>query len=401
MSRDLNISACSILLFIRDPIESVISEYTQLVKGQGRAEPIEAHLANFNVPDLVLRFIEALEPLPEVDLTVRNYSQRRHALDQVVADWLGVPGEDLAAPPVSTVNRSLTRSETALLRELNKYLERSAGPIGKRLVTKAPNVTSDPVTLPEKAQHDLATRLRPTIDAVNAKLADPTDSYSIEPTPPDAEPDWLTFDSAQIEALAAEFAETINRERQKTLLSAARTVWAEAPEAALQLFDQAVQVRPNDEGGHAALLDALTQLERWQDMEGALVRAVAEVPDPLAYRHRLAKWYLRTDRPDSATDVLRGAVDDGAANAQTFWLLARGHLRLSELEAALAAIDSALDMGVSPLDRALADKGRILESRGETDAALGAYEQALRLDADNQAARAGQSRLRVAGDART
>ena len=205
----------------------------------------------------------------------------------------------------------------------------------------------------------------------------------------------------QVKALAAEFAETINRERQKAFISAARTVWARAPEAALDLYDQAVQVRPNALDGHEALLDALTRLNRWQDMEDALARAVASVPEPLAYRHRLAKWYLRADRPEAAIEVLRPAVDDGTANAHTFWLLARGYYRLPELEAALAAIDSALDMGVSPHDRGLSDKGRILEARGETDAALRAYQQSLRFNVENQAARTGQSRLRGAGDAVT
>lgn len=163
------------LLFTRDPVGHCASLWQQSVKKGGNTNPIDRSAGMFNRPELAARFVEQCQAEPGVELTVRNYSVVRKDLRGAVTDWLGVPAEALRAPPIGTVNRSLTNAEVELQLALNRMLGRNlmlAGPLCEQL----PEIRADETRPSLEAQEALWERLSPAIEIVNAHV-DPAHRY--------------------------------------------------------------------------------------------------------------------------------------------------------------------------------------------------------------------------------
>src|SRR5699024_2202324 len=126
-------------LFIRDPIEHASSWYQQSIKRAGNTGSIDSwYETEYIDPIRVGNIIDLVAHEPNIDLTVWNYSKRKHDLLALVAQWLDIPADSLATPPHAVVNRSLTSGELEMQRAINRYLGRSGRLVSDRLCNRLP-----------------------------------------------------------------------------------------------------------------------------------------------------------------------------------------------------------------------------------------------------------------------
>jgi hypothetical protein len=216
-----------VLCLLRDPLPFAVSEWQQRVKGwEAETRSLDDYvLEDFDGPRrslVVLERVRALSPL--VKATVLRYESvlaDEGGLEGVVASWLGVPAGIFTARPRTRVNRSLTRSEAELQRQLNLRLGRSGSVFGFRLTVDVPDVDRDPPELGREATDAAVERLAPTVARIN-ELLDAGHALALpgvpSPTteaPADGSEARYTFSAEQLSVIAAGIAEQTQPERHK------------------------------------------------------------------------------------------------------------------------------------------------------------------------------------------
>lgn len=178
------IGRISILLFIREPVDHVVSAYGQEVKrNYGNFDVnIEDYFAQYNQPAKVLAALEAFGRWPDlVSTEVHNYSRCTEDLADLCFHWLGfgASAERGSAPQLADsgeskqVNRSLTVAEFEFCKSL---MEMGMKPnrLSDALVSTLPEIRSDlfdhlaQLAAPQIAR--LSTRLQPVLSRVNPLL---------------------------------------------------------------------------------------------------------------------------------------------------------------------------------------------------------------------------------------
>lgn len=207
----------SVLLFIRDPVEHCCSSYQQTVKRHSSSSSILQYMATYSVPARVhaaLRFCEDIG----AELTVFNYSVERKNIVDLTASWLGVDLEMLSRPPVDVVNRSMSRSEIALLLAVNKHCDGDSGRIlADALCNTCPDIKADDMRPDVEAQHELWNRMKEHIEFVNRKI--PPEAYydrerDIRPTGDKLVTGEFRFTADQLEVIGQQFASIRGRARK-------------------------------------------------------------------------------------------------------------------------------------------------------------------------------------------
>lgn len=199
-----------VLLFIRDPVSNCCSSYQQSVKRKGNTGEISNALRRFRQPERVNNVLDYLEGLG-AETTVFNYSRERYRLIECVEQWLDVPAGSICRPPVEVVNRSMTRSEIAFQKHLNRAFNGAkCGHIfSDRLCTELPDVPPDDMRPSIEEQQALWDRLADTISRVNARI--PTEArymHERDVKPPKfSGDDPLYFTEDQLRILAEALAE--------------------------------------------------------------------------------------------------------------------------------------------------------------------------------------------------
>jgi len=187
------VSRISILLFIREPIDHVVSAYGQEVKrNYGSFDVnIDDYFAQYNQPAKVLAALESFGRWPDlVSTEIYNYSRCTEDLAELCFHWLGfgVSGERGPAPRLADsgaskrVNRSLTVAEFEFCKSL---MEMGMKPnrLSDALVSTLPEIRSDlfdhlaQLAAPQIAL--LSTRLQPVLNRVNPLLPEPARYASI------------------------------------------------------------------------------------------------------------------------------------------------------------------------------------------------------------------------------
>lgn len=168
-----------ILLFIRDPLDHLPSQHQERIKRAGLTADLEDTLRRYDLPERVARFLEQTEAAERVDVTARNYSHRRGDLLDVVADWLDLPPAALTPPPKDVVNRSLSAAELEAQRLLNRWFGPSEDLGAARWSAALPGSPAETARPTRSEAEALIARMKPAIDAVNARVA-ATDAYRVE-----------------------------------------------------------------------------------------------------------------------------------------------------------------------------------------------------------------------------
>ncbi len=214
--RDLGIPRVNVLLFIRDPIDHISSEYQQKIKRGGEHQfSIDDYSTSYHMPERVHRLMDLIEGEPVFDLTVVNYSRAKGDITEPFAEWLGLPTNGLKTLPDQTVNRSLTPDELYIQRRLNMTLGKSGELIADRLCNLLPQMEVALNPPSPAAQRAMLSRLREHIAAVNARV-DTAHAYKLDivETCDSAADGVVQLSEAQVDVVIDGLAEEIARLRQ-------------------------------------------------------------------------------------------------------------------------------------------------------------------------------------------
>ncbi|MCT7375475.1 hypothetical protein [Chelativorans salis] len=159
-----------VLLFVRDPVSNACSSYQQWVKRGGYTADIVRGLRSFNRPQQVNEVLDFFETVPEVSVTVKNYSACAGNLLQVVEHWLDLTPGVLATPPIKNVNRPLSIGEAELQRHLNRHFRGPGYLLAEQFALRLPEIDAEQIRPSLKVQHSLWERLSPEIERVNARI---------------------------------------------------------------------------------------------------------------------------------------------------------------------------------------------------------------------------------------
>lgn len=164
-------SRVKVLLFIRDPIDHLLSFYQQEIKRGGYCGSIDEYAGTFDVPERVERFLSAFERSKlNVKVDVYNYGREKGDLVDVVGHWLGIKGETLHRPKVRFVNRSLTLGELEFQKTVNEFLGPSGDLLSDLLCNRLPHIESQYVWPSSDVQKGLLERLTAAMERVNKKV---------------------------------------------------------------------------------------------------------------------------------------------------------------------------------------------------------------------------------------
>lgn len=160
------------LLFVRDPVELLVSGWQQAVKRHGGRMGIETFFNRDSYVGELLRVLERLRGVPGIELTVRNYSRVRHNILDEAEAWIGLPAGTLRPPPVAQVNRSLTPGELSVQLFLNRILGKKARIFADKMCQHFPERAAVLSYPPEDLCAAYREASAATIDRVNALLPD-------------------------------------------------------------------------------------------------------------------------------------------------------------------------------------------------------------------------------------
>jgi hypothetical protein len=214
-------AAIRVLLFIRNPMDHAISAYQQNVKRRGRKNSLSDYLKSYTFPMMIGRSLEAIRK-SDAKLTVLNYSNHKSALLRRVEDWLDAPAGLLTEPPVSQVNRSLTRTELQLQLAFNRHFGKgSARFISDVLCNELPEVRAELPYAAPAALKDFLDRMRELTAPINERLPQ-SERYVIESLesvlermPSEAEATKFHFSEEQIEVLSRSLSRQIRAARRR------------------------------------------------------------------------------------------------------------------------------------------------------------------------------------------
>lgn len=206
------------LLFIRDPMDHMMSGYRQAVKSHGFLDSPDAFSKTYAAPALVGGCIDAAAA-EGVDLTVYNYSRHQKSLLPLVEAWLGLAPDALVRPPVERVNRSLTNAEVELLRAFTRHLGKDfAHAVSVALCNRLPDVPAETPSMSAGGVRAFLDRMDGVVAEVNRRLPEGeryrlgTEADHARMIATGDEGGKNQFSDAQIEVLAAAIAARMHRQ---------------------------------------------------------------------------------------------------------------------------------------------------------------------------------------------
>jgi tetratricopeptide (TPR) repeat protein len=168
-------------------------------------------------------------------------------------------------------------------------------------------------------------------------------------------------------------------------------------EKALQFYDEAIKVRPEFPEAEFQRSNVLVALERWQDAETGLRRAIELRKNWSLPYSALGALLVRRNRDTEAEPILREAIKLDPQDSLAFRILADVRLRKGDAkEAVELARRATLDKDAAAptwLLRALAER-----AAGDNTAALLSLDKALTIDSTNFPALMERAELRLAAD---
>ncbi len=195
-----------ILLFIRDPIKAIVSDWQQNIKRKGVYDiPLfklhEYIKTGSGGSNDVEKILDRVEGCPSIELRLKNYSRCKNHLLRELASWLEVPVDTFRHPAVSRVNRSMTYPELVLQMELNRILGESGDLISDPLCEKLPDISPDSILPPLDVQEAMWEKIKPDVERVNTHLP-LQHQYRCDIEEPPPLPEQLCYSYEQISVIA-------------------------------------------------------------------------------------------------------------------------------------------------------------------------------------------------------
>jgi tetratricopeptide (TPR) repeat protein len=207
----LDITRVEVLLFIRNPVDHAASECQQQIKRSGAMFDVAEYFDRYVIPEQIAELLRQVAARPDHGVTVYNYSRVSDRLVPLFEDWLGLPAGALSLPEIARINRSLSRSELALVRALNATAA-EARVFADALCEQLPEVAAELVYPPVAVQEAMLERLGPALEHVNAHV--PADQrYDTAPVVPAApETGDYSFDAVQLATIAETVGTLLDRQ---------------------------------------------------------------------------------------------------------------------------------------------------------------------------------------------
>lgn len=191
------------ILFVRNPLDHAISTHQQMIKRSGSDMDLDSYVATYKMPIQIMEFLRQAEE-NDFDVTLYNYSMVSKEIAALTEDWLEIPAGSLQQPEIERINRSLSKGELELQKQLNRHIGQ-ASRFADALCEELPKIRPE-FTYPSlQAQSELFERLAPAIDYINERLPE-GQAYSTTPQVEDTqEQDQFVFSRAQLETIATAF----------------------------------------------------------------------------------------------------------------------------------------------------------------------------------------------------
>ncbi|WP_299620360.1 hypothetical protein [uncultured Tateyamaria sp.] len=209
----------NILLFVRDPLDHMVSIFKQRKKTGRFSGALESFAASYNAPAMIERVLGNLNAQGYTH-TVFNYSNNAQNLHALVAGWLGIPSDRLEDAPDHSINRSLTASEVFMQTTLSGHLDqKDVLLIGTMLCNLVPDVSPDPMHISEPVLAGFLDRMTKVCAQTNDLLPSgqhynlPTLAEAIAKYPAADDAEALTFSKQQIAAVSKAFGMIVERNK--------------------------------------------------------------------------------------------------------------------------------------------------------------------------------------------
>lgn len=202
-----------VVVFVREPIEHAISSYSQAVKEHGEIRPIDAWLEKYRFLDGV---DESIEFLNSRNIKFKLIKYQRSDLIRRFSEYLLGHNVDnfidKSNNHYGSVNRSLTRFENDLIRNLNIELDKSTvREIIDFLSLKTPDTKPEKEYIEDEVLQEFIDKHKDKVSFINQYL-DAKNQLTLE-KPTDIKPknDLFEISSKQISVLAEVISKQINR----------------------------------------------------------------------------------------------------------------------------------------------------------------------------------------------
>ena len=205
-----------IILFIRDPVEHLISSHCQHVKRAGKVFGVDKLFESYNIPEKVRELIKIAQKMNHCEIRIINYSKCKRSLGRRFFLELGVDDTGFISNNGSRVNRSLSLGEYYVQLWMNELLGCKCGSIlSDRFCDELPNVESEMPAVDPDVLSEFLKKIKPSLERVNL-LISKEEQYDIKQVsdygnlirPLDEEDVYL--DLKQIRILFDAFREVVN-----------------------------------------------------------------------------------------------------------------------------------------------------------------------------------------------
>jgi hypothetical protein len=239
-----------IILFVRNPIERLVSAYQQAVKRRGFAGTI-AEFARHDVD--TIQAASLVENLAERGIAFKlfNYSaMRNHAVERFFDHlrlWDMIKSG--ANADVGFVNRSLSRSEFGLILYLNQIFGVQYGSlIADALVNQLPDIATDNIPVDDAVQSDVRRKNARAVEQLNRFLPASEQLELDTIAPPTSSGPHQALSSAQVDVIRKAFPSTLVHADGVTLRDIALKYELGGPltrEDAIAIMEYAQKARPH------------------------------------------------------------------------------------------------------------------------------------------------------------
>lgn len=162
------------LIYLRDPIQSVVSYWLQVVKHLGQTDGIDDFISKDsfiqNRMKLTAEVLEYIKSNNRYTINAINYSHPQTDIILSLCDWLDIGREEITIPSHDKVNRSLDQGEAILQMELNRILGTYANFLGKALTERITDIRTAKPCPSQELQEYIWKETKPFIDRINRFL---------------------------------------------------------------------------------------------------------------------------------------------------------------------------------------------------------------------------------------
>ena len=160
-----------ILLFVRNPIDRVVSMWMQRVKFNGNTDELKEFMERKSDVhaffERTLSLMEWITEQKELELSVYNFSHSKQDLASVAAEWLELPGESVHYKGLPPFTDRLDLGEARLQLELNRILGPGAILLSKALASRNRDLSLHPPIPPINAQESIWKDVEPLVARMN------------------------------------------------------------------------------------------------------------------------------------------------------------------------------------------------------------------------------------------